>query len=314
MYSPSVELRRFVKEDRWPHLIIQDQSKYVVDVYLNDDSKKFENRFCNTYIIKLGKEMINDPPCDLLILFPNHPEPSKRVLDTRLFSKYNKLTREINSRCSNSYKGEAVKMAIVCGKHIFRIRGIHATVYLFWAERINQQTLHQQRNNIAEHVPVLFELNGQMDIRNIIILPASNDSQFMNIDYGRQTMYPLRRNAVTLQAPTDTVLFCCEADTRVEQRRHIETISSDVADTITKDPVVRTVSASVEEEDTPFPERTILSNIDDNSGDDSVLIDSTQTSSDFEEIRLRAMTPRVRVTFTDAEAPVEVLEEEEEEK
>jgi hypothetical protein len=306
MYSPSVELRRFVKEEHWSYLIIQDQSKYLVDVYLNDDDKKFENRFCNTYIIKLAKEMSTDPPCDLLVLFPNHPESSKRVLDTRAYSKYNTLSNEINKRCDESYKGEAVKMAIVCGKHLFRIRGIFGTVYLFWAERVNQQSLHQQRNNIAEHVPVLFELNGKMDIRNIVILPASNDSQFLNDAYGHKSMYPLRRNTVTLQTPTDRVLFCCEADTRVEQHRQIKTISSDIADTITKDPVVRTVSLSVQEEEIPFAEHTIMSEIGD-PDETSLVVDSTNASSDFEEIRLQPMTPRIQLNDKQKEIPVEML-------
>ena len=257
-------LELIISNNLWPQLIIKSQHNSLVDVYLNQDDKTYSNLFRHKFIIKLSDSMSTVKP--LIVLFPNHPDERKRILYTKNYSKYHKLSKEINTRLQHSLNGETVKIAIVYRDKIYRIRGLYGTAYLLWSERINCETINQKQNQIAESIPVFFELNGQMDIRGVV--PFMDD--FLVNEYGKQKLYPIVTKSTTILIPTDVVLFSCEVDSRKDNQRKINTISNNEANMITKDPAVRRIMQGLRGEPVPFVSRQSL--------EDSIIVGS----SDFE--------------------------------
>lgn len=268
-----MNLEEIIAEDQWRDLLIQNQGNQLVDVYLNSE-EIYSNPYKNTYVVKIKKEL----GCRVQILFPNHPDSKKRVLDSKDYKKIVPWSDEINARLEKSKKGEVVQLAIVYENRMFRFHGQIGTGYLAWAERVNQTTINRQQNIIAENVPVYFELNGKMDIRNIVILPR--DRSFISSTHGHQKMYPIELDTITSIFPTDTIIFSCEADMRRETTLKIKTITERKADDLTKDPVVRRLVNGIEGEEMVF---------DDDFEDYHVM----STSSIETDIELKQITPRV---------------------
>lgn len=269
-------LQLIINSDAWQDLIVRSRHMNVVDIYLNNDQKKYRNIFRHKFIIKLCDDMKKTPY--LMLLFPNHPDERKRILKTSDYKEYYKLSTEINRRLKESLNGETVKMAIVYKTRIHRVRDIYGTCYMLWAERINCETMNQKQNQIAETIPVFFELNGEHTIRNVVPLL----SDLVNNDAGRLTLYPIATTSTSLIVPTDVVLFSCEVDARKEHVKPIETISDNEADVISKDIAVRTLVQGLNGEDIP-------SELEDETLDSIVI---GRTDEEY-EIVIEPQTPRV---------------------
>lgn len=272
-------LELIINNDSWQDLIVRSRHVNVVDIYLNNDDKKYPNVFRHKFIIKLCDDITKTP--HLMLLFPNHPDDRKRVMRTTDYKEYYKLSKEINTRLKESLNGETVKLAIVYKTRIYRVRDIYGTCYMLWSERINCETMNQKQNQIAEKVPVFFELNGEHTIRNVIpLLP-----DLVKNDAGRLRLYPIVTSSTSLIVPTDVVLFSCEVDARKDHQRTIETISGREADAISKDPAVRTLVRGLNGEDIP-------SELEDETVDSVVVGSSTQEEEEI-LIEIEPQTPRV---------------------
>lgn len=228
-YSNSDYIKKLVVEDQWQSIVSTNESDCLVDIQLNSES--VNNPFKHKYIIKIDSEIPHN--CIMSVLFPNHPNPKKRVLWTTGYLV--DLSKEINQRLSESAR-DGLQLAITCQDKIYRFHGILGPIYLLWAERINLQTLIREDNIIREFVPILTETNGQYSTRNVFI-------------FGNKEITNLKD--VKLLDPIQEIIYCCETDPRKETIKQIPTLSNNEADQITKDLVVRSL-VNLDNERTPF--------------------------------------------------------------
>ena len=275
-------LQLLISNDEWQHLLLKSQHNNLVDVRLDDNLRTFSNKYNNKYIVKIADKFIKDK--HIMLLFPNHPTENKRILYTHDYSKIYKLQSEINERINKSFNGETVKLAIVYKDKIYRINDITGTLYVVWSERINCETVNRFQNKIAEYIPVIIEMTGEMKVRNVIPLI----DEFIETEYGKQNLYPIAVPHTTLLIPTDVVVFPCEIDPRNNSKTHIKTISNNHADIITKDPVVRSVMQGLSGEEPPFSKN-------DEKDEDSILVASSDFEFDVDSDLLTQNTPRVHI-------------------
>lgn len=228
-YSNSEYIKKLVVEDQWQSIVSSNESDCLVDIQLNSEFSN--NPFKHKYIIKIDSLIPHN--CIMSVLFPNHPNPKKRVLWTT--GNLIDLSKEINQRLSESAR-EGLQLAVTCQNNIYRFHGILGPVYLLWAERINLQTLIREDNIIREFVPILTETNGQYSTRNVFI-------------FGNKEVTSLKD--VKLLDPIKEIVYCCETDPRKETIKQIPTLSNVEADQITKDLVVRSL-VNLDNERTPF--------------------------------------------------------------
>ncbi len=227
-FSNSEEIKQLLENDQWQSLLLQKESDYIVDVYLQNAVSK--NPFQHKYIIKFDSEI--PPNCNMTVIFPNHPVEKKRILWTN--GNLRDLSLNINSRLKDSNR-EGCQLVVTAGNRFYRFHGFTGTIYLVWAERINQQTLNKQDNTIAESIPLLLELNGQWGYRNIFIFGKTEITNLQDA----QALDPFQHS-----------IFCCESDPRKENVRVVATMTNTQADQITKDLVVRSLISEPE----PFAE------------------------------------------------------------
>ncbi len=232
-FSNSEVIKQLLETDQWQSLLLQKESEYIVDIDLSINSTR--NPFQHKYIVKFDSEI--PPTCNMTVLFPNHPTEKKRLLWTSGYLK--DLSLAINSRLKESNR-EGCQLIITSGNKFYRFHGFTGTIYLVWAERINQQTLNKQDNTIAEGVPILLELNGQWGYRNIFIFGNKEITNLQDV----QVLDPFQHS-----------IFCCETDPRRENVRIVTTMTNSQADEITKDLVVR----SLIHEPEPFAEELGIS-------------------------------------------------------
>lgn len=224
-YSNSPRIQKALVNGTWHGIPRQTVS-------MNDSV--YNNPFQHKYIVKLNDQVPSY--CNMTVIFPNHPIEEKRLLWVRQYSQ-NGLSKEINRRIRDSAR-EGVVLAITAGDEIISFKGFTGNIYLFWAERASQETINRQENLIGENVPILIETNTQMGYRNVYIFEAD-----------RYTVTALRD--ISWFEPINSDLFCCESDARKDEMRIVATVSNTVADQVTKEPVVRSLSA-LENDPIPF--------------------------------------------------------------
>ena len=217
-FSNGPEIARLIENDQWQVILQQRQAAEIIDIDLNCDT--IANPFKHKYIMKLDYAI--PPNCIMTLIFPNHPVEKMRLLWTS--GSLEELSRQINARIKESSR-DGVQLVVTSSDKFYRFANIIGTVYLVWAERINQQTLNNQENTIAESIPVLFELNGQFGYRNIFVFGNDKLTKLQDCEVLYPFQYPI---------------FCCETDRRKEQLYVVSTLSNSQADQITLDPAVRT--------------------------------------------------------------------------
>lgn len=263
----------------WPELITQKNNKFVVDIELSTVSEK-----PTQYIVQLGHQLLPHIAEKLTLLFPTHPDEEKRILYCQHYKHYHQLGHEINQRVNNSLNAvENVKMAFIYENLIYRCRNIVGTVYLLWSQRLNVETRASQQNTIAEQIPCIIEMSGNMEIRNIVFVHETTVVH----EYGRKRIYPIDRKQINLIIPNQVVLFPCEVDTRKDIKHNIKTLSKQQADNLTKNPVVRRFVEGIKAEEIPFQSET--------DSEDTQYV--RESDDEMYDIKLQEMTPRVQLNI-----------------
>ena len=283
MYNIGTDILRYVNGGTWQPLVSQNQGKYVVDVYLNNDEKKYKNTFNQSYVIKIDGNMKKDN--NLVLLFPRHPDEHKRVLRTGEYKNYHTLGKEINVRLRESVRdSDAIALAVVSQNKIYRFRSLLGTAYVLWATRVNQESVNDQENTIAVDVPIFYELDGAWNIRNIVIFPTNDE--FVEESSGHYRMYPIHLKSITNLFPTNTVLFSAEADNRKTEHKTVKTVSADQAEQMSRDLVARRFIEELDSSDLPFD------NISDS--EDTYIIANTDDEEMY-TVEFIQETPRVHI-------------------
>jgi len=284
MYNTSAELLQYINNDNWHSIIGQTQGKYVVDVYLNNDDRKYRNVFNQSYVIQIDGKMKKEN--SLVLLFPRHPDEHKRVLRTNDYRNYHSLGKEINIRLKDSVcvdSDSAVKLAIVSQDRIYRFRSLLGTAYVIWATRVNQASINDQENTIATDVPVFYEFDGQWNPRNVVIFPVVDE--FIEEKSGHYSMYPIQLGCITNLLQTNTVLFSYEADNRKTEHKTIKTVSADRAEQITRDLVARRYIDNISSSELPFDGAS--------DSEDSIVVMADDSTGPTYNIEYIPETPRV---------------------
>ena len=136
-FSNSKYINQLIETDQWQILLQQGGgSDQIVEIDLNTEAV---NPFKHKYIIKYNSEIPAN--CIMSVIFPNHDEWKKRILWTS--GDLTTLSREINDRL-----GKERELVVTSGNKFYRFRGITGTIYLVWAEYINQQNI----NNLEKEI------------------------------------------------------------------------------------------------------------------------------------------------------------------
>jgi hypothetical protein len=231
-YSNTKRIQEILQKHSWGR-------EDCVEVNLNE--QEYKNPFQHKYIIKLDKNVA--PNCNIAMIFPTNPHPKHVILYLTEYttSGLNVLWKTINDRIKESVSMDQLHFIVSCGDRLYKFRGFTGTIYILWAERINLQTINiGQENDIAEYAPILVEMNGQMDFRNIFLL---SEGKLLN------------RKDVDIIEPGDFDMWSCDTDPRQDNIKVVPTISNEMADQITRDRVVRSL-IRLEKKDTPFSSTT----------------------------------------------------------
>lgn len=151
--------------------------KYVKNVDFFEKAST-QDPFKSRYIIYMLEEL---PPKknhgrDLVCLFPNHPNPKRRVLDSRSYFSLSSFNTDINNNLKESLDNtkiaSEIKMAVVYGNNVFVCKLITGTVYIIWASYINRINAGNVAHTPYRQVPLIFNLDGQYHVKNIFILKS----------------------------------------------------------------------------------------------------------------------------------------------
>ena len=123
-YVPSPEIVFEIQVERFYEMLEKRGNNVVRDVNMSGDT-------FNHYLNKYRVELISKMPKNgyLIVLFPQHPNPRKRVLYTNNFRSSASFNKELNDRFRNTHTGlnPEFRMAIACGKQVYRLRNLTAT-------------------------------------------------------------------------------------------------------------------------------------------------------------------------------------------
>jgi len=193
-------------------------SDSIINVNLESDANS--NPFKHKYIVKYNTMI--PPNCIMAVIFPLHPDSGKRILWT--VGDLSALSREINDRIKESNRdGGKSQIIITSGDKFYRFTGNSGTLYLIWAERINQITVNNQERLIAEDIPLLVELDRKWKYRSFFVFGNKEVTSLADVQQFEPIQYPI---------------FCCETDPREELVRRVHTVSNSQADQATSELVV----------------------------------------------------------------------------
>jgi hypothetical protein len=218
-------IRRSIDEGTHLRMIAERKGNLVQDVdFITHDRGDMYNF---KYTIILTPDMPRDR--SLVLLFPNHPNPKKRVLDVASFRTLTKINISINERFKESLEKTNVgdvRFAFAFGEHFYLCFNVTGTLYLAWAEELTKKSHGGASSNIAEHmVPVIINYDGS-HIGQAIFLPkaAVDDLDDSNVipTHGK-SLWP------RVLVPTREPIFVCEQDTRAPRKTMVETMSREGA-------------------------------------------------------------------------------------
>lgn len=226
-----------IQEDDWsmePSLsraLLNDNYPTDLDITLRLDAKENANPFRNKYVIKLDSALGRD---NIVIIFPHYP--SNPYLFTARYSSLEKLSRDINERLDLCKKVDR-EFGVTNRNHIVWFRNPMGPIYLWWAQRINMETINSQENIIGHNIPVLVESNGESGYRNVYIF---TEDRLLNI-----------QDMSMIEPIKGCSLFCCDLPAPRSSGKTIRTLSEREANQITQDPVVRRL-VTLEDERVPY--------------------------------------------------------------
>lgn len=203
------------------------------------DDSVYRNAVNTKYIIKLKSIVQND--IALAILFPTHPEEKKRTLWTQnYYGRPPYLSKTINERINESLNKDAPQFCLVCNKQYLLFEKIVGKIYLFFAEEINISEYTKKEKVTKKNVPIIVETNGQMSVRNIFIVPESDEKN-----------YPLNIENVTILLQPGDDYYCCDIDPRHDKNPVIETKTETEVNTIIRQ-VVQANIKLLDDSEIPF--------------------------------------------------------------
>jgi hypothetical protein len=218
-FSNSLATNQLIDTGQWEMMLDCVGHDAVVDVKLESGNNPFKHK----YVVKYNSMI--PPNCIMTLIFPLHPDASKRILWTT--GDLSALSYEINARIKESLvEPPKSQLVVTSGDTFYRFHGNIGTLYLVWAERLNQITVNNQNRQIAEDIPLLIELDRKWGYRSFFIFGNSEVTALGDIQKYEPFHYPI---------------FCCETDPREEVVRKIDTVNNSHADRETSELV--TVSA-----------------------------------------------------------------------
>ncbi len=214
-FSNSLSTNQLIETGQWEMILDCVGSDSIVDVQLGAGNG---NPFRHKYIVKYNSMI--PPNCIMSVIFPLHPDRGKRILWTT--GDLSQLSQEINARIKESGR-EKSQIIVTSGDKFYRFHGNLGTIYLVWAERINQITVNNQDRPIAEDIPLLLEMDRKFGYRSFFV-------------FGNKEVTPLAD--VQNFDPFHYPIFSCETDPREEVPRKIATVSNSQADQATSELLV----------------------------------------------------------------------------
>jgi hypothetical protein len=165
----------------------------------------------------------------LVVFFPNTSVESDKVLYTDKYGKFADLDNAIQNALKETKVGttnihqrniKGLKMAIaIDSDHIFRFWGVRNgehNYYINWMSALNRYNSKGYTSSVLENVPALIEMDGSMNLVNIVILyPAEDHDYVLNMRAIKKMYFPIKE-----------MMFNCEKIVRDNFQTPIKTVSS----------------------------------------------------------------------------------------
>jgi hypothetical protein len=113
------------------------------------------NPYRHLYTIMLNRQVPTD--CRLICVFPEHPLPKQRILDTARYKHMHELGIELNTRILDS---RCIYFFVLCGEKVFKIADFSSNMYLVWCTYVNQSNRADHTTQLARMMPALCEMDG----------------------------------------------------------------------------------------------------------------------------------------------------------
>jgi hypothetical protein len=177
-----------------------------VDFFLGEHIR---NGDTGRYTIQLyGKFPKRRDRGELVCLFPLHPTPECRVLDSRGYSSLADFNTKLNERLRVAGKNTIVgnvRFAVAYGENVFWCKDITGNLYVQWATHINRVNAGNVANTLFRNAPLIISTDGKRRLTAMYVLRHERIQADSDL-----RLLPMERHNPTLLFPR-VPLWVCDA-------------------------------------------------------------------------------------------------------
>lgn len=181
----------------------------------------------NVYKILLRNSFV-ETGSQVVCLFPNHNNKSKRILESKRYKSRDEFNKELNARFSESpEQTEQFKdhrLLVLYGTHCFICSKITGTIYIVWAEKVSKINASNTFTIPHTDVPLIFNLNGLNKIKSMYLLRSQIDNKPTDL-----SLFPLTKENPMLMYDIHYNPFVCEERPERFSKKNIHVVSSQEA-------------------------------------------------------------------------------------
>jgi hypothetical protein len=178
----------------------------------------------NSYRILLR----NSKTVDVVCLFPNNNNKSRRILESKHYSSRDEFNKELNARFSESTEQteqfKDYRLLILYGSHCFICGRVTGTIYVVWAERVVKINASNTTSIPYVDVPMIFNLDGLNKIKAVYLLRPNIDNKPNDL-----ALFPLTQGNPVLLYNKSYNPFVCEKRPDKFEKKRIQVISQEEA-------------------------------------------------------------------------------------
>lgn len=168
-----LNMEELVRTGDWREWLKSDTDERLIDVYLRRSVDATADRFKFKLSDALHK--------GVTLFFPQTTFESDKVLYVDEYKVFADLDHAIFNALAKSKGGGAspLELAVYCetSNYCFRIHGVQSneyTYYLYWMDTLTRYDKDGYSKPMAHKFPCLFEMDGNLNIVNIVCLSAAD--------------------------------------------------------------------------------------------------------------------------------------------
>ena len=216
---------------------------------LEDDitNVQIDMEICQGAVSRTRHNIYKSPdtaPCSdafpaVVFIFPNNSNRKDVFLNARAHRTLRSLNTAINDRLKRADESTAlwgtVKLAVACGKCLYRFDRLVGTLYATFAKHVIRQNDGDVANNVADNLLVLTNMSGNNRFLSFFLVTSEIESSAHIID---TNVIPIRGGSPLLIYESNTPIYVCESEPadHAEQSRAMRSVSYESGLAIARDP------------------------------------------------------------------------------